>query len=77
VFNIAIQLAVAETPLTMFLFCNNVCQKFGNLMAIGFARLEFVQRSAGKTTCGKSAYNAREKVIFEGDLLPEKRSMMK
>jgi hypothetical protein len=55
----------------MIFFCNNVCQKFGNYMAIGFARLEFVQRSAGKTACGKSAYNARKKVIFEGHQFAE------
>lgn len=40
-------------------------------MAIGFARLEFVQRSAGKTACGKAAYNARDKVFFEGNKILE------
>ena len=42
-------------------------------MAISFARLEFVKRSAGKTSCAKSAYNAREKLHFEGNVSqPEK-----
>jgi Ti-type conjugative transfer relaxase TraA len=43
-------------------------------MAIGFARLEFVQRSAGKTACGKSAYNAREKIHFEGTNFAEAKA---
>lgn len=42
-------------------------------MAIGFARLEFVSRSAGKNACHKSAYNARERIHFEGGrFFPEK-----
>ena len=36
-------------------------------MAIGFARVEFVKRSAGKTACGKAAYNSRDKIAFEGN----------
>ncbi|MBI3211607.1 MAG: MobA/MobL family protein [Simkania negevensis] len=36
-------------------------------MAIGFARLEFVQRSKGRNSCHKAAYNAREKLSFEGN----------
>lgn len=36
-------------------------------MAIGFARAEFVKRSEGKTAVGKAAYNARERVAFEGN----------
>lgn len=36
-------------------------------MAIGFARFEFVKRSAGKTSCAKSAYNGRDKIEFEGN----------
>lgn len=34
-------------------------------MAIGFARLEFVKRSSGKTACAKSAYNSRSKIKLE------------
>jgi Ti-type conjugative transfer relaxase TraA len=36
-------------------------------MAIGFARVEFVQRSNGKTACAKAAYNARTRIEFEGN----------
>jgi len=36
-------------------------------MAIGFARIEFVQRSNGKTACAKAAYNARTRIEFEGN----------
>jgi len=36
-------------------------------MAIGYARVEFVKRSRGKTSCAKSAYNSRSKVRFEGN----------
>ena len=36
-------------------------------MAIGFARLEFVKRSSGKTVCSKSAYNSKSKIEFEGN----------
>src|SRR5262249_23534054 len=36
-------------------------------MAIGFARLEFVKRSEGKTACAKAAYNARERMNFVGN----------
>lgn len=43
-------------------------------MAIGFARIEFVQRSAGKTACGKSAYNAREKIQFQGTKFAESKT---
>ncbi|CUI18068.1 Ti-type conjugal transfer relaxase TraA (plasmid) [Candidatus Protochlamydia naegleriophila] len=35
-------------------------------MAIGFARLEFVKRSAGKNACAKAAYNGREQIHFNG-----------
>lgn len=35
-------------------------------MAIGFARLEFVKRSAGKNACAKAAYNGRERIHFNG-----------
>jgi len=35
-------------------------------MAIGFARVEFVKRSAGKNACAKAAYNSRSEVEFEG-----------
>lgn len=38
----------------------------GFLMAIGFGRLNFVQRSAGQNACAKSAYIGREKVHFNG-----------
>lgn len=36
-------------------------------MPIGFARVEFVKRSDGKTACAKSAYNSRSKIEFEGN----------
>lgn len=35
-------------------------------MAIGFARVEFVKRSAGKNACAKAAYNSRSEIEFEG-----------
>lgn len=35
-------------------------------MAIGFARVEFVKRSAGKNACAKAAYNSRSEVEFQG-----------
>ncbi len=35
-------------------------------MAIGFARMEFVKRSAGKNACAKAAYNGRTKIQFQG-----------
>ncbi|WP_068468677.1 MobA/MobL family protein [Candidatus Protochlamydia phocaeensis] len=43
-------------------------------MAIGFARLEFIQRSSGKTACVKAAYNARERVYFEGTAFAESKT---
>ena len=36
-------------------------------MAIGYARVEFVKRSEGKTSCAKAAYNSRSKVEFYGN----------
>lgn len=36
-------------------------------MPIGFARVEFVKRSEMKTAVGKAAYNARERIAFEGN----------
>jgi Ti-type conjugative transfer relaxase TraA len=36
-------------------------------MAIGFARLEFVKRSAGKNACAKAAYQSRSKIEFKLD----------
>ena len=44
------------------------------LMAIGFARLEFVQRSAGKNACAKSAYIARDKIHFSGTEFAEAKT---
>ncbi len=35
-------------------------------MAIGFARMEFVQRSQGQNACHKAAYNARMAIRFQG-----------
>jgi Ti-type conjugative transfer relaxase TraA len=43
-------------------------------MAIGYARFEFVKRSEGKNACAKSAYIAREKVLFLGTKYSEKRT---
>lgn len=43
-------------------------------MAIGFARLEFVKRSSGKTACAKAAYNGREKIHFEGNCVVEAKT---
>lgn len=43
-------------------------------MAIGFARLEFVQRSAGKNACAKSAYIGRSKVHFKGTEFSESKT---
>jgi ATP-dependent exoDNAse (exonuclease V) alpha subunit len=43
-------------------------------MAIGFARLEFVQRSAGKNACAKSAYIGRDKVHFKGNEFSESKT---
>ncbi|NGX61110.1 MAG: hypothetical protein K940chlam9_00591, partial [Chlamydiae bacterium] len=31
-------------------------------------RLEYVKRSAGKSACGKAAYNSRSRIEFEGSL---------
>ena len=42
-------------------------------MAIAFARLEFVKRSDGKTAVGKSAYNGRDRLIFEGNCVIDPR----
>lgn len=36
-------------------------------MAIGYARIEFVKRSRGKTACAKAAYNSRTEIEFEGN----------
>ncbi|MBX9744393.1 MAG: AAA family ATPase [Chlamydiales bacterium] len=36
-------------------------------MAIGYARVEFVQRSHGKSACAKAAYNSRSRIEFEGN----------
>ncbi len=36
-------------------------------MPIGYARVEFVKRSDGKTSCGKAAYNSRSRIEFEGN----------
>lgn len=36
-------------------------------MAIGYARVEFVKRSEGKTACAKAAYNSRSEIKFEGN----------
>lgn len=42
-------------------------------MAIGFARIQFVQRSKGQNVCCKSAYIGREKIHFNGnEFLQEK-----
>ena len=38
-------------------------------MAIGFARIEFVKRSAGKNACAKSAYNLRGAIQFKGNCI--------
>lgn len=36
-------------------------------MAIGYARVEFVKRSNGKTACAKAAYNSRTRIEFHGN----------
>lgn len=36
-------------------------------MAIGYARVEFVKRSNGKTACAKAAYNAKTCIEFQGN----------
>ncbi len=36
-------------------------------MAIGYARVEFVKRSDGKTACAKAAYNSRTRIEFHGN----------
>lgn len=36
-------------------------------MPIGFARVDFVKRSEGKTAVGKAAYNSRDRLSFEGN----------
>ena len=36
-------------------------------MAIGYARVEFVKRSEGKTSCAKAAYNSRSRIEFQGN----------
>lgn len=38
-----------------------------DIMAIGFARLEFVKRSGGKTVCSKAAYNSKSRIEFGGN----------
>ncbi len=38
-------------------------------MAIGFARVEFVKRSAGKNACAKAAYNLRGVIQFKGNCI--------
>ncbi len=40
-------------------------------MAIGFARVEFVKRSSGKTACAKAAYNSRSRIEFQGNSIME------
>ena len=42
-------------------------------MAIGFARLEFVKRSGGKTACAKAAYSSRSRVEQEASKHTEKK----
>jgi Ti-type conjugative transfer relaxase TraA len=36
-------------------------------MAIGYARIEFVKRSNGKTACAKAAYNSKSRIEFQGN----------
>jgi Ti-type conjugative transfer relaxase TraA len=43
-------------------------------MAIAFARMEFVQRSAGKNACAKSAYNSRSSICFKGTEFQEPKT---
>ena len=43
-------------------------------MAIGFARVQYVKRSAGKNACAKSAYNSKEPVHFEGTKFQESKT---
>ena len=40
-------------------------------MAIGFARAQYVKRSAGQNACCKAAYNSRESIQFEGTRFQE------
>ncbi len=40
-------------------------------MAIGFAKVNFVQRSAGQNACAKSAYIGRDKIHFQGTAFSE------
>jgi Ti-type conjugative transfer relaxase TraA len=40
-------------------------------MAIGFGRMAFIKRSAGKNACAKAAYNSRDKVHFQGTKFQE------
>lgn len=42
-------------------------RKLRLIMAIGYARVEFVQRSNGKSACAKAAYNSRSRIEFEGN----------
>lgn len=45
----------------------------GLIVAIGFARLEYVKRANGKVSCAKAAYNSRSKMHFEGnEFMPSK-----
>ena len=43
-------------------------------MAIGFGRLGFIQRSAGKNACAKSAYIGRERIHFYGTEFAEAKT---
>jgi len=65
---------VYKNGLTVSYFFHKFILNSGIFMAIGFARLEFVQRTAGKTACAKSAYNAKESVRFEGTEFAESRT---
>ncbi len=58
----------AKTTFDNFVFALKKISNFlGGTMAIGFARIEFVKRSAGKNACAKSAYNLRGRIQFDGN----------
>lgn len=48
-------------------------QKWSDSMAIAFARLEFVKRSAGKNSCAKAAYQSRNKIKLDLDKVGESK----
>lgn len=67
-----------KIDLTQEKIFSNLAQNYDLIMehdmAIGYARLEYVKRSAGKNMIAKSAYVSKSKMIFDGNVVMEKHT---